>query len=175
MTIYRRQLYEAGLPFGEAATRQKIGGGMLCGGGGSDDAPDNNSTSAPVTTNTDKRLAVQGGVGVTGDNNTISYNDSDTVKALADAGADIIKSSGGAVIELARFQGANNTESFNTLVTQGGRLIDKLLDKASESYGLANRVVDSFTPTDSKNADNTKYLYIAAAVVAGAVLLQKGK
>lgn len=144
--------------------------------------------SNPSTTNIDKRLAVQNGNGVSGDNSSIVDNSnsdeaikyiaqqgSDTVQALADAGAKIIKNSGGAVIELAKFQGANNTESFNTLVTQGGRLIDKLLDKASESYGLANRVVDSFTPTDSKNADNTKYLYIAGAIVAGAVLLQKGK
>lgn len=139
---------------------------------------------------------MQGGNGVSGDNSSVSTYESttlidnsnsseaikylaaqgsDTIEALADAGANIIKNSGGAVIELAKFQGANNTESFNALVTQGGRLMDKLLDKASESYGLANRVVDSFTPTDSKNADNTKYLYIAAAVVAGAVLLQKGK
>lgn len=151
--------------------------------------------SNPSTTNVDRRLAVQGGNGVSGDNSSVSTYESttvidnsnsddaikylaaqgsDTVQALADAGANIIKSSGGAVIELAKFQGANNTASFNALVTQGGRLMDKLLDKASESYGLANRVVDSFTPTDSKNADNTKYLYIAAAVVAGAVLI-KGK
>lgn len=149
--------------------------------------------SNPNTTNVDRRLAVQDGVGVSGDGSsaynsesyaytdnsnsaeTIKYlseQGSDTITALANAGTDIIRNSGGAVIELAKFQGAQNTESFNTLVTQGGNLLDKLLDKSSEGFGLASKVVDSFTPTDSKNADVGKYAMWAAAAVAAAVLLK---
>lgn len=154
--------------------------------------------SNPITNNVDRRLAVQDGVGVSGDNSmafnseSYSYSDnstsnsdeairymttqgSDTVQALADAGASIIKQSGGAVIDLARFQGAQNTESFDALVTGGNRLIDKLLEKSSEGFGLAAKVVDSFTPPASKEADNTKYLYIAGAVAAAAVLLGRAK
>lgn len=156
--------------------------------------------SNPNTTNVDRRLAVSGGAGVTGDNSYAStYEDnssrftdqsvnnsdqaikymaaqgSDTVQALADAGRDIIKSSGGAIVDLARFQGAQNTDAFNSVVTMGGRLIDKMLDGVEAGNGLASKVVDSFTPSDNKELNNTKYLYIAAAVVAGAVLLTKGK
>jgi hypothetical protein len=148
------------------------------------------NTSSPATTNTDRRLAVSSGQGVSGDNsnaidNSISNSDeairyiasqgSDTVQALADAGTRIIRDSGGAVIELAKFQGAQNTEAFDTLVTRGTSLMDKLLDKSSEGFGLAAKVVESFTPTPNKEADNTKYLYIAGALVAGALLLKGTK
>lgn len=189
--------------------------------------------SNPQTTNTDRRLAVSSGAGVTGDNssatsidtqiyeftNTYDFSDrstdidasqrsydlsnrsststsdnsvrvdnsnsneairymatqgSDTVQALADAGLGVIKSSGGAIIELAQFQGERNTEAFNSLVTRGTGLIEKMLDKSTEGFGLAAKVVDSFTPTPNKEADNGKYMWMAAAAAA-AVVLFKGK
>lgn len=99
---------------------------------------------------------------------------SDTVQALSDAGVNIIKNSGGAIIELAQFQGEKNTESFDTLVKGGTRLIEKMLDKSSEGFGLAAKVVDSFTPVQNKEADNGKYMWMAAAAAA-AVVLFKGK
>lgn len=174
MTFSKRQLYAAGEPLGEAVTRAKPGGRIYGGGGGS-----TSSNSNPVTTNTDKRNAVSDGVGVSGDGSTVIYSDnsnsSDAVIALADAGAGIIKNSGAAVVELAKFQGAQNTEAWNTTLTTGASLIDKLIDKTSEGFALSSKVVDSFTPTESKNADIGKYAMIAAAVVAGAVLLKGSK
>lgn len=201
--------------------------------GGKSKAPVNQSN--PSTTNTDRRLAVSSGAGVTGDNSsatsidtqiyefTSSYDfsdrstdidassrnydlsnrsvdasnrsdnsirvdnsnssesirymasqGSDTVQALADAGLGVIKSSGGAIIELAQFQGEKNTEAFNSLVTRGTGLIEKMLDKSTEGFGLAAKVVDSFTPTPNKEADNGKYMWMAAAAAA-AVVLFKGK
>lgn len=173
-----------------------------------DSSSSTTTQSNPATTNVDRRLALSGGAGVTGDNSSAStYEDnsrfednsrrtevtdysvnnsdaaikylagqgSDTVKALANAGRSIIENSGGAIVDLSRFQGAQNTASFNTLVTAGVRLIDKMLDGVDAGNGLASKVVDSFTPVASKQEDSNKNLYIAAAVVAGAVLLTKGK
>lgn len=165
----------------------KARGWMVLNKGGS-----TSNQSNPTTINTDRRVAVQDGQGISGDGSSayssesFSYTDnsnsaetikylsgqgSDTITALANAGTDIIKNSGGAVIELAKFQGAQNTESFNTLVTQGGNLLDKLLDKSSEGFGLASKVVDSFTPTESKTADTGKYAVWAAAALAAVVLI----
>lgn len=141
------------------------------------------SESNPVTTNTDARTVTS--VSNTDystniqDSSTSTFidnsNSSDAVIALANAGADIIKTSGGAVVELGKFQGAQNTEAWNTTVTAGASLIDKLIEKSTEGFGLASKVVDSFTPTESKNADIGKYAMWAAAAVAAAVLLKGGK
>ena len=67
MTLSRQQLYAAGLPFGSGATRCKPGGRVYGGGGGS-----SSNDSNPVTTNTDKRIAVQDGIGVSGDGSSVS-------------------------------------------------------------------------------------------------------
>lgn len=166
--------------------------------------------SNPVTNNTDRRLAVSDGQGITGDGSSIvnsfadnrqntqnfvdsssrttidqsnsdaairelSRTNSDAIQALTNAGKDIIQSSGGAVVELARFQGAQNTDAWNTTLSTSARLVDKLIDQASAGFGLSEKVVSAFTPTENKNADIGKYAMIAAAVVAGAVLLKGSK
>lgn len=176
MTISRRQLYEAGLTFGEGATRRKIGGAVLCGGGGDSapaPAPVNNSSSAPVTTNTDRRVANQDGVGVSGDGNNVTYkyNDSDAVQALANAGADIIRESGGAVVELNRAQITANVQTWDKTLTTGAKLVDKLIDKVGAGFALGEKAIDSFQPAENKQQDTMKVGLIAAAVVAGAVFL----
>lgn len=174
MSISRRQLYAAGLPFGASATRRKIGGAVLCGGGGDPapaPAPTNNSTSAPVTTNTDRRNAVQDGVGVSGDSNTTIYNDSDAVKALANAGAEIIRDAGGAVVELNKAQITANVQSWDKTLTTGAKLVDKLIDKVGAGFALGEKAIDSFQPAENKQQDTMKVGLIAAAVVAGAVFL----
>lgn len=192
MTLSRQQLYAAGLPFGASSTRCKPGGRVYGGGGGGSSSNDSN----PVTTNTDKRIAVQDGMGLSGDGSVMatdystniqdsstrntssvsSYidnsNSSDAVKAMTSMGADVIRSSGASVVELAKFQGAQNTDAWNSTLTTGAKLIDRLIDQTDAGMGLSAKVVDSFTPTESKNADIGKYAMIAAAVVAGAVLLK---
>lgn len=184
MTISRKQLYAAGEPFGDSATRHKVGG-RVYGGGDSSSSND----SAPVTTNTDNRTVysvanTDYSTNITdsrsssiSDNSihTDNSNSSDAIVAMSKAGADIIKSSGAAVVDLARFQGAQNTQAWDKTLTTGAKLIDKLMDKTAEGFALSSKVVDSFTPTDNKNADLGKYALIAAAVVAGAVLLKGGK
>lgn len=135
--------------------------------------------SNPVTNNNDKRLAVSDGAGITGDGSSITQidnsNSSDAVIAMTNAGADIIKSSGGAVVELAKFQGEQNTDAWNTTLTTSAKLVDKLIDKASEGFALSSKVVDSFQPTENKNVDAIKYAAIAAGVVGVAALWGKQK
>lgn len=169
MIISRKALYALGETFGDSATVRKPGGGYLCGGGGG-----SSSQSNPVTNNNDKRVAVSDGMGVSGDSNTIidNSNSSDAVIALTNAGADIIKNSGGAVVDLAKFQGAQNTEAWDTTLKTGADLIDKMMASTAQGFALSSKVIDSFTPTENKNADIGKYAMLAAAAVAAAVLLK---
>lgn len=143
--------------------------GVLMGGGGS-----SSTTGATTnTTNTDKRVGVQDGVGVTGDSNTVSYNDPDAVKAIASAGADVIKSSGGAVVELAKLQSAANTDTWNKTITTGAALVDRLIQQVGDGFTLSSKVVDSFQPAENKNTDAIKWAAIAAGVVGVAALWGK--
>lgn len=103
-------------------------------------------------------------------------NSSDAVIAMADMGADVIKSSGGAVVDLYKNAGAQNTAMWDRTLTEGGRLVDRLIDKAGEGFGLAEKVVDSFQPNENKNTDAIKTAAIAAGVIGlGALFLRGNK
>lgn len=150
--------------------------GALCAvlrGGGGDSSSTTGATT--TTTNTDERMAVQDGIGTNGDGNTVIYssNSSDAVVAMANMGADVIKASGGAVVDLFQNAGQRNADTWNTTIMQGARLVDKLIDKAAAENSLASKVVDSFTPNENKNAENIKYAAIAAGVIGVAALWGK--
>ncbi|CAN5165722.1 hypothetical protein BH10PSE16_BH10PSE16_43870 [soil metagenome] len=76
-------------------------------------------------------------------------------------------------MDLARFQGEQNTEAWNTTITAGAGLVDKLIGQVGDGVALSEKVVSAFTPTENKNADIGKYAMWAAAAVAAAVLLSK--
>ena len=107
----------------------------------------------------------------------------DAVKALGGAGATIIKDAGGAVVDLNRDSLAANTKAWDATVSKSAEIIDSLIDGMSESYGLAEKSINTgnklaeaavaaFTPTENKNADIGKYALFAAAAVAAVVLLK---
>lgn len=147
------------------------------GGGGGNSS----STSETKTTNIDKRVAVSDGVGLSGDSNSITYNsssyssnnDPDVVKALAQAGSDILKSSGAAVVDLNKNAMNANVNLYDKTLTAGVTLVDKLIDKVGDGFSLGEKAIDSFQPSENKQTDALKYGLIAAAVVAGAVLLKR--
>lgn len=145
------------------------------------------SQSNPVTTNQDKRVAVSDGVGVSGDSNSINVQradaavlsatasmQGDAVKAMSNAGADMVRASQAAIVDLAETSSAANVQAWDTTVTQGAKLIDSLIDKVGEGFGVANKAIDSFQPEQNKTSDSMKWGMIAAAGVAAAVLLGAG-
>lgn len=160
------------------------------GGGGSSTA------NSPTTTNTDRRSALQDAV-QTGDGSstgsinivsnsadaevlrTLAETMPDAVRALSDAGADVINRAGGAVVDMNRDSIAANTKSFDSVVDFGAQAIDKLIDAsvktAQTGNALASQAVQSFMPSENKNADAMKWGLIAAAGVAAVVILGKNK
>lgn len=145
--------------------------GVLMDGG----APSNTTNKGAETTtnNNDKRVAAQDGVGISGDSNTVVYNSPDAVKAIAQAGADVIKSSGGAVVELAKLQTTANADAWNSTLTTGAKLVDKLIERVGDGFTLSSKVVDSFQPAVNKSTDAIKWAAIAAAALGVASLWGK--
>lgn len=151
---------------------------VLCGGGESSTS----TTGATTTTNNaDRRVAVQDGVAVSGDGSSYASstyiqdnsNSSDAVVAMTDMGADIIRSSGAAVVELQKNAGAQNADAWEATMDAGARIVEKLIDKAGEGFGLAEKVVDSFQPNENKNTDAIKTAAIAAGVIGVAMIFGK--
>lgn len=130
--------------------------------------------SNPVTTNRDGRVAVQGGAGVSGDGNVtiVEAADADAVKAVASMGADTFRSIGEAVVKLNETSTTANRDTWDKTVSAGAALVDKLIDQSTTLGGAA---IASFKPVENSNADIGKYAMIAAACVAGAVLLKGSK
>lgn len=155
-------------------------GGRLYKGGGS-----NSTESNPVTTNRDNRVANNGGAGVSGDGNTtvveaadaetlrtLAAGQSDAVKFLTSAGAQMVKDSQSAIVDLNATSTAANRDMWDATITAGAGLVDKLID---QSTALGTAAIGSFTPTENKNADIGKYAMWAAGAVAAAVLLKGSK
>lgn len=143
---------------------------LWSGGGGS------STTGATTTTNNlDERMAVQDGIGVNGEGNIISYNSTDAVKAVAAMGADVIKSTGGAVVELYKDAGQTNADAWKTTMDSSAKLVDKLIDQVGAGFSLSEKAIAKFEPTENKNADIGKYAMVAAAVVAASVIFKGQK
>jgi hypothetical protein len=173
MNYSRRQLYAMGEAFGDCATAAKPGGGRVYGGGGGGSSSTTGATTE--TTNVDQRMAIQDGVGVNGDGNSTIYsvNSSDAVVAIANAGADVIKQSGGAVVDIYKNAGQQNSDAWNKTITTGAALVDKLIDKVGDGFDLSKQAISSFTPVENKNTDAIKWVAIAAAVAFAATKMGK--
>lgn len=169
MNITKRQLYALGEPLGECVTRRKPCGGLVCGGGGG--GGKSTSSSDTTSTNTDQRVAVQDGVGLSGSSgNSIVYNSSDAVKAIASMGAETIARTGAAVVELNQSSIDANVTAWDKTVTAGAALVDKLIDASTT---LGSKAIDNYQPGENKERDTISNLGIAAAVAAAAVYLLK--
>jgi hypothetical protein len=148
----------------------KKGFDMSGGGGGS-----SSSKSDTNTTSTDQRVAVQDGVGLSGSSgNTINVNNTDAVKAIAQLGADAIRSTGEAVVQLNETSTQVNALTWDKTLNASAGLIDRLIDSATASYGVAQNAIERYQPSENKTIDSTNIAMLAAAGVA-AVLLIKGR
>lgn len=160
------------------------------GGGGSSTA------NSPTTSNTDRRMALQGSVAL-GDGasagsitsitnsadamvlQTLAENMPDAVRAMTSAGADVIKSAGGSIVNLNRDSLNANSKSFDSVVNFGALAIDKLIDASVKTTEVGNtlaaQAVASFQPAEKNEADTMKYGMFAAAALVAVVMINKGK
>lgn len=174
MTITRRQLYAAGEPFGECATRREPGR-LVCGGG--------DSESQQSTTNADKRNAVSNGIGISGDGNALRLDtttnnysvvtDGGAVRAALDANTSSTS------------RALDSIDTSNHLVADGfSRLIDastEVFNRGQAQIGQTQQMVgDAWRSanTDGKGTIDNKtiiVLAVAAAAVAGVAVYAHSK
>lgn len=149
MNYSRRELYALGEPLGDSATTRKVGGGYVCGGGGS------SSSTSSTTQNTDKRIAVDTGVGISSDSSTVTVNTLDSgivTKALDTVSA----------------ADATNGQGFTQLLGLADKLFTGAGDslKASQATTLAQIGALNTATNDAKGSVDQKTIIVLA--VAGA-------
>lgn len=151
----------------------------------------NASSNTTMTTNIDRRAVLQDAAYV-GDNSTSSVNfinnstdgevlkelaagQSDAVKFMTQQGATLLKDAGGAIVDLNKDSLTANTKAWDSTLQYGSAMVDSIIDSMSQGYGIAEKAIDKFQPTENANADIGKYAMIAVAVVAGVVFLKDAK
>lgn len=150
MNYSRRQLEQLGEPLGEAVTRAKLGGGYLCGGGGGGGA----SSSDNTTNNVDKRLAVDSGAGITGDNSSIVIQATSTDAGIVSRALDSIDSNN-----------ATNAEGFNQLLSAA----DRLFNRGESLIGTTQKTVaDAYAQAQTTKAGTIDNKTLIVLAVAGA-------
>lgn len=158
----RRELYAHGEPFGDSATRAKLGGGYVCGGGG------DSSSSSSQTTNYnqyDQRSITDAR------QNNETTNTTTTINALDGGAIDASKS-----IALAGI--ANNATNTANLLAVADRLFTtqrQIVDaNAQLSNSLAGATLQNTATAESTTAVNKTMIY-AGLAVAGIVAVTMWK
>lgn len=160
-----------------------------------------NSADTTIHSTVDDARVTAGTVGLSQSNgNLLQVNSSDAVQAMASMGAETIARAGEAVVQLNQSSQAANVTAWDTTVTRGAELVDKLIDAtnkqstssrktteklieattksadqiAEKGAALGQAAISSFQPTDNKAQDTSLKLgMIAAAAVAATLLLRK--
>ncbi len=157
MSISRRELYAHGEPFGDSATRSKLGGGYVCGfGGGS------SSASTQETNNFDQRNAVQDGIGLSGSSgNAVTLNNTNTTN-ITDGGI-VTKA-----LDSINLNNATNAQGFESLLGAAESLWqrgEKLIGQTQQS------VADAYMTAQTEAKGTLDNRTIAVIAVAGAAAL----
>lgn len=161
MNYSRRELYAMGEPIGDSATTRKVGGGYVCGGGG--DSSSSSSTSSN-TTNVDRRLVNESGIGISSDSSTINIQNLD---------GEIVKKA----LDTVNVADAASSQGFTQLLG----LADKLFTGAgqvlqtSQTATLAQVGALNQAQNDSRGSIDQKTLIVIAVAGAAAYAYSRKK
>jgi hypothetical protein len=103
---------------------------------------------------------------------TLAEGQTDAVKALTNFGAQMVRDSQEAIVDLNATSTAANKDIWDATINMGADLVDRLIN---QSTTLGTAAISSFQPTEKSNADIGKYAMWAVAAVAAAVLLKGSK
>lgn len=159
----RRELYAHGEPFGDSATRAKLGGGYVCGGGGDSSSSSSQSTNYYQTDNrsvTDNRQETT----LSNSNNTTTSTSTTTNNITTlDAGA----IDAGKSIALAGI--ANNNTNTSNLLALADKLFSTQQKALDANVTLANSLATganrAYADATSQATGNKNLVYAGMAVV----------
>lgn len=107
----------------------------------------------------------------------VNESQTDAVKFMTQAGADVIRQAGGSATDLFELGAQNSASAWSHTLDASQSLIGRLLDSTDKTnnaaQSIAGAAIASFTPTENKQADATKYLTLAGAAVLAFVILRK--
>lgn len=164
MSYSRHHLYRHGMPFGDSATRRKLGGGYVCGGGG-------DSESSQSTSNYDQRVAVQDGIGLSGSsNNAISISSTTNVVdgGIVSRGLDTVDKTVAGALDAINTSNATNSEGFDKLL----KAAESLWTRGEGLIGQTQKsVADAYAQAEADKAGTIDNRTIMVIAVAGAAAL----
>lgn len=156
----RRQLYAAGEPLGDSVTQAKPGGGYICGGGGGSSS----SSNATTTTNTDKRIAIESGIGISSDSSTVNVQalDGNIVMKALDTVSAADATAGTGFTQLLGLA--------DKLFTGAGEIITKTQDTTLAQVGALNQAQN-----DARGSIDQKTMIVLAGAAAVAFVASRKK
>jgi hypothetical protein len=150
----KRQLYAAGEPIGDSCTSMAYGKRRIYGGGGSSSS----SSNQTQTTNTDKRMVLSGGVGVSSDQSTVNVTNTSLDPQIVQSTLDAIKAND-----------ATNGQGFSQLLTLADTLFQgagQVIQKTQDSTMGQISALNTAAATTKGALDQKTLLIIAAGSVA---------
>ena len=151
-SISRQKLYAMGEPLGDAVTMRKVGGGAVYGFGG-----DSSSRSSSDTFNTDKRVVVDSGIGISGDNTSLGFETNNsfttvtqtentaniTDGGIVSRGLDTVDNALARAFNSINTSSANNDEGFQGLLSAVNKNTVTTADSFSGMLSTLNRSSDN--------------------------------
>lgn len=161
----RRELYARGEPFGDSCTRRE-GGRVIYGGGGSSSSSSSPTTTTTQTTtqNTDKRIAIQDGIGISSDSSTVN------VQALD--GQIVSKA-----LDTVAAADATAGDGFNKLLSLADKIISGAGTVVQSSQDTTLKQIESINAAaaDSRGQIDQKTMIVIAVAGAAAYAFSKRK
>jgi hypothetical protein len=139
-----------------------------------------NQTQTTIN-NTDRRNAVEGGIGVSGDGNSTTFvsntNSTDVVRAIAELNTETFRDLGGAIVDLQATASDSNLQAWDATLEAGSALVDRILDQtqglAEAGASLGQSAISAYQPNENKNAQVVLWLGVAvAAAIAAATIFR---
>jgi len=155
MTYSRRELYALGEPLGESATRRKVGGGYVCGGGGG-----SSSSTASTTNNTDKRIAIQEGIGLSSDSSTVNVTTNTLDAGIVNKALDTVS-----------VADASNAQGFTQLLSLADKFMTGAGDILTKTQATTMAQVGALgtAQNDARGTIDQKTMIVLAVAGVGAV------
>ena len=139
--------------------------GYCFGGDGGDSSSSNTNTTQTTTTNVDKRQVLNGGVGVTSDQSTVTVTNNTLDAGIATAAIDAVKSA-----DVVNGDGFDKLLGLaDKLFTGAGQILTKTQDTALGQIASLNTAAN-----DSKGAIDQKTIVVIALAGVAALALRKG-
>lgn len=113
-----------------------------------------NSADTTIFSTVEDARVTAGTVGLSqSSGNTLQVNSSDAVQAMASMGAETIARAGEAVVQLNQSSQAANVTAWDTTVTRGAELVDRLIDATNKQNTSSRKTTEKLIDATTKQLE----------------------